>query len=333
VNRRVLFLAVLGAVLSLAPGVDAYLKLGTSINGRIVPMRWAHPPVRYFITNRDVPGVSAQQLQAAAGRAFATWTGVSTASISAQFAGFTAAQPLEDDSVSAIGFRARPDLENVLGSTTFTVDNVTGEIVESDIFLNSTFQWSVAAAGESGRYDVESIAAHEIGHMLGLSHSALGETELQSSGRRNVLGKRAVMFPIAYPAGNIEDRTLESDDIVGISDIYSTAAFTRDFGSVSGRVTLNGTGVFGAHIVALNTRTGTLTATFSLTPLGDFVLAGLSPGIYAVRAEPLDDADVDAFFDTGTGVNINFRPAYASKLAVVPAGGSGASIEIKVSGK
>ena len=66
----------------------------------------------------------------------------------------------------------------MLGETSFLIDEVTGEILESDIVLNSTFPWSVAAGGEAGRHDVESIVLHEVGHLLGLGHSALGETEL-----------------------------------------------------------------------------------------------------------------------------------------------------------
>ena len=96
-----------------------------------------------------------------------------------------------------LGFQNRPDLDRTLAATNFFIDTTTGEIVESDIFFNSSFTWSTADAGITGRFDVGSIAQHEIGHLLGLSHSALGETELRAGGRR-VLGAESVMFPIAY---------------------------------------------------------------------------------------------------------------------------------------
>src|SRR5207302_1671231 len=110
------------------------------------------------------PGVSVTDFQTAVGRAFASWEAVPTASISYQFGGFTAAQPGARDGQSTLGFVDRPDLDRVLASTSFIINTTTGSIVESDIFFNASFQWSVAAAGESGRFDVESIALHEIGH-------------------------------------------------------------------------------------------------------------------------------------------------------------------------
>src|SRR5262245_3389311 len=124
-----LFAVVLGLLLSVR--VDAYLKLGTPVGDRIVALKWAHQPVRYFITNRDIPGVTSAQLQSAAARAFSAWTNVSTASISSEFVGFTSADPFDEDAISTIGFHARPDLDRVLGSTSFIVDSFTGEIVES----------------------------------------------------------------------------------------------------------------------------------------------------------------------------------------------------------
>jgi len=330
---RALLVAVVVGLAGLSPSVHAYLKLGTPVGGAIVPIRWGAMPVRYLVTNRDVTGVTAPDLQAAVSRAFATWSDVSTASVAAEFVGYTSADPFVDDGATVIGFRARPDLDRTLGATTFALETSTGRIVESDIFLNSSFQWSATQTGTPGRYDVESIALHEVGHLLGLSHSALGETEFVDATRRRVIGKGSVMFPIAFPAGNILDRTLRTDDKAGISDLYGTTAFVRQTGSISGRVRLNGEGVFGAHVIAFNPSTNETVGAFSLTSQGEFVIAGLSPGLYVVRAEPLDDADADSFLDGSSVVNVNFKVGYASKLVSVPAGGSAGAVQITVQPK
>ena len=310
--------------------VDGYLKLGIDLNGRTVGVRWNNMPIRYFITNRDVAGVTALQLQTAVERGFAAWAAVPTVSLSTQFGGFTNAEPFVDDSTSVIGFRSRPDLERTLGATTFQIDEVSGELIEADIFLNSAFDWSAAANGEASRYDVQSIATHEIGHLLGLGHSALGETEIRPTGGRNVIAKQAIMFPIAFPAGNIDDRKPKRDDDAGLAEIFSSASFNRQFGQVTGRVTLNGRGLFGAHVTVFNPASGDLIGGFCLDAQGSFVIGGLKPGLYVVRAEPLDDADLTSFFSSTTVVDINFKPAYSTRLVAVPAGGSSTAIEIKV---
>lgn len=325
---------LVGVAIGVGSYASDYLKLGSQISTGVVQIKWTpgQMPIRYRVTNRDVSGVSAMQLQAALDRAFGTWASVPTATLSAQFDGFTGAEPGANDNVSVIGFRSRPDLDRVLGSTSFQINSTTGQIIESDIFLNSTVNWSVAANGESLRYDVESIAVHEVGHLLGLGHSALGETDQQPGGR-SVRGKRAVMFPIAYPTGNIEDRTLEADDVAGISDIYPAGGFASSTGAISGRVTRSGAGIFGAHLMAFNLDNGTITGGFSLSATGEFVISGLVPGLYVVRAEPLDDADVGLFFDDDTMVPIDFKPAYFDKIVAVPAGGSSGAIEIRVQSK
>lgn len=331
-RRAAFVLAALGVVAAATAGVDAYLKLGTQVGTRVVSLRW-NQQIRYFITNRDVAQVTAVDLQSALARAFAQWTGVDGAGVSSQFVGFTGADPFVRDNASVIGFQSRADLDRTLGATTFTINTTTGEVVESDIFLNSTFAWSSAAAGVAGRFDVESILVHEVGHLVGLGHSALGETELLDSTRRRVLSKRAVMFPIAYPSGNIEDRTIEIDDRAGLLDIYGNSESDRRLGSIAGRVTLNGAGIFGAHVTAFNPSTRAIVGGFSLNDAGEFVITALEPGLYVVRVEPLDDADVGSFFDDDTTVNMNFRPTYAASLVAVPAGGSAGRVEIRVRAK
>lgn len=333
--RRLGVLALLVAALALSPGVGAYLKLGQRVGNQVIGITWSASqlPIRYFVTNRDAVGVTAPQLQAATDRAFGRWEGAPNVALSSNFVGFTGANPFVDDGLSVVGFQSRPDLDRVLGATTFELDTVTGAIRESDIFLNTIFDWSIAQNGEANRFDVESVMVHELGHLLGLGHSALGETEPRAGGGRTILGKRAVMFPIAYPRGNVEDRTLEADDVAGISDLYGNVEGNRRLGAVSGRVTLNGAGIFGAHVTVFNAATGALSGGFTLNAQGAFVIAGLPPGAYIVRAEPLDDADVDSFFDEDTVVNINFRPAFYTKHVAVPAGGTGPSIEIRVRAK
>ena len=289
-------------------------------------------PVRYRVSEQTVTGVTALEFRDAVGRAFATWEAVPTAAIRYEFGGFTDLRPFEDDGQSVLGFASRPELDRVLASTSLLIDEVTGELIESDIFFNTAFPWSVAPGGDARGFDLETIALHEIGHFSGLGHSALGETDIVDTGRR-VTSAEAVMFPIAFSPGSTANRSLKADDVAGISDLYPELAFTASTGSVSGRVTLNGAGIFGAHVVAFNPKTGALVGGFTLNQQGQFSIAGLSPGVHLLRVEPLDDVDIGSFFDELLPVSLDFRVGVHPRLVSVPRGGDSGSTDVRVTPK
>lgn len=330
--RRVLCWVIVAAGVLAAMPASAYLKFGYAIGGRSLVLRWPEGrPVPYAVGTRGAGAVTPAQFRDAIARAFASWDAVPTATLTFTRVGESDRAPDDGDGVTLLAFAERPELDRTLGATSYTIDVTTGTLLEADVFFNASFPWSVASGGQAGRFDLESIATHEIGHLLGLGHSAIGETEQLGSGRR-VLSAGAVMFPIAFSPGNVDGRRLQPDDIAGVSDIYPSSDFRRETGSVSGRVTKNGLGVYGAHVLAMHLRSGALVGSFTLDDAGAFVLAGLEPGPVVLRVEPLDDADATSFIE-GPRVDVDFRVAFAPRALFVPRGGNVPDVTIEVVAK
>ena len=328
-------LLALAVVAALQAPAHAYLKLGSSVNGRTISLQWpARTPVRYFISDRGVDGVSAPQFREAVGRGFDTWQAVETASVGFEFGGFVGGRPLDQDGANVIGFASRPDLERTLASTSFLIDTRTGEILESDIFFNSTFQWSVAPGGEAGRFDVQSIATHESGHFLGLGHSLLGETEPRPTGGRRLLASGAVMFPIAFTAGNIVDRDLTADDIAGVSDIYPDGDVPADDRHAAGDGDQERQGRLrrARRRVQPAQRTTWLAGSRWTTP-GPSPSRGWHPARTSCASSRSTTAMWRASSRAPSTVDADFKAKYYERLVTVPEGGGSVQIAVEVVAK
>ena len=59
----------------------------------------------------------------------------------------------------------------------------------------------------------------------------------------------------------------------------------------------------------------------------------MSPGLYVLRIEPLDDGDVESFFESTSNVDADFRATFYPQLITVPEGGGSAEIDVEVTPK
>jgi MYXO-CTERM domain-containing protein len=116
---------------------------------------------------------------------------------------------------------------STIGVTTPVFSSGSGEIWDADIQFNGVnWNWVTRAPQSWGEVDAQSIATHEIGHLLGLDHS----------------GSTAATMYAAY-SGGTNERTLSTDDINGVCAIYPSGPGTECSSTVpcpSGKECQNG---------------------------------------------------------------------------------------------
>ena len=172
----------------------------------------------------------------------------------------------------------------------------TGRILDADVIFNGK-DFRFTTEGTPGRFDIQDVAAHELGHLLGLDHSGVAG---------------ATMYPYVDPS-LVLHRSLAMDDIAGLRDIYPSV----NFGVITGTLkrSLDQSVVAGGYVVATDASGRTVGSALA-DANGVYRLEGLTGGVYSVWADPLDQPVSAANLTTGHTVHTDFESKYLGQVTL-----------------
>ncbi len=238
--------------------------------------------VTFYIDQASVSsalGITGSEFAAACRASVRSWEDVAGSRIAFQEdASRTSTAKNASDKINRFGFSA-----GVLPPGAFAVAfsaAVNNRVTDVDLVFNTDLdgdsdtdqEWSVRTPGESGKADVQGVAAHEWGHGLGMDHAPL---------------RAATMF-WAASLGEISLRSLSPDDEAGARHAYPEAAAAGDYGTIRGDVDVAGTADDrGVQVTAVDFATGLPAASSFTAEDGTYEIQGLAPGAYRVVAAPI----------------------------------------------
>jgi len=187
------------------------------LNSDGVVVRWPTTAFHYELNDHGAPGVASDLSIDAIRAAIDSWNDVECSALNMSYDSLT---DKEDTSISTnvldgVNRMSWHDQWNlgkyVLAVTHPAYDRKTGEIVEADIGFNGQVKWA-ANNKTRGAYDIQGIAAHELGHAFGLRHVANG----------NKMAEKPTMSPEYHD----QAYKLTDDDKLGLCFLYPNAVQT-----------------------------------------------------------------------------------------------------------
>jgi hypothetical protein len=175
---------------------------------------WTATPVN-FVMNPQNLDVAPDAAEAAVRSAMDTWNAVPNSKFRFYYAGRTGATTSAYDNQNVIVFRPDGDGSEIARTYSWQYGST---IVDTDIVFWDgpyTFYTGNSGCGTSGYgVYVEDVATHELGHALGLQHSAVPTATMVSG----------------YPACSVEKRSLDPDDIAAVQSLYPGTVTGSDTG-------------------------------------------------------------------------------------------------------
>lgn len=259
-------------------------------------------PVVWYLNEDAYPGstFTKAEVQSVFQKGFDTWQALPESELDFVYGGETGLRNAEIDGVNLVTFTdqefifepgtlAKAVLYTFAAQTTITDNNndingdgvadiangiyPAGSIYEVDIVFNASYDFE--KTGLNASLDLQAVALHEIGHLLGLSHSVVSES---------------VMYPF-LSRDVASARQPKADDVAYISSIYPRQpAYSNTYGSISGKISngFDNSRILGAHVFALDPATGKKTVGAYSLELGDYTIPGLFAANYYIGIEPLN---------------------------------------------
>jgi predicted Zn-dependent protease len=265
--------------------------------GGKIPLRWkSGATITLAVSNslKQAPNIKpGSDVSGAIERSLATWEQASNIKFNLIWTdktGINAANS-EGDGTSLLTIASAPENlasfageANELAGRTRVFFTKRGFLSEADIALNPHQQFSTDGSAET--FDLQATVTHEIGHLLGLSHTdVLGATMHPQQGKNGIYG-----LPAFAP------RTLSDDDRAGIRMIYGAKSDAVDCcGTIAGTLsTGKGKPLTNLIVWAENEADGRLIATSKTNESGMFNLGGLPYGKYKVFAQSIEEGKASA---------------------------------------
>ncbi|PYK99854.1 MAG: hypothetical protein DME19_07165 [Verrucomicrobia bacterium] len=260
--------------------------------------------VRFFLAADAYSAANATTELNAVRASFAQWQAIPGTFLKFEDAGLVApgvdVNTSDDQNVvfwAKNGTLVNGGMDNISGALAVTFNSFfpdNNAQAEADIVFNGVeYAWSADFnSADTTVQFIESTAAHEIGHFLGLKHSPVGGATMLFRGAAGV----------NLQAG------LSSDEVAAAQWLYAQSSTLATLGRLQGQVTLSGSPVFGAAVLAEEASTGNLVAGTVTRADGAYDLPAMPPGQYRVRVTPLDPSSASSFLIRGRDI----ASAYAS---------------------
>jgi hypothetical protein len=289
-------------VVGCAAAAAAHVRLIYSGNGNA--LFWSNPgSISVVINDQGTDDVNDGTDEVACRAAILAWNdvvGTSATLVENQAAAQQARTDWATDSLHLLFFDETnstgyfPSGSGVVALTPITFFT-SGQIIDADILFNGgTFHFTTN--GTPGRFDIQDVATHELGHLLGLDHSGWAG---------------ATMYPYVDPTV-ILHRSLSLDDVHGLQHMYPSASF----GSITGNVqrSSDGSNVAGVHVVAVDS-SGRAAGASLTGVLGNYTLHALATDTYDVYAVPLDDPVSASNLSAGHTIETDFEAGLLGTIA------------------